>query len=915
MGEDALSPSPARRMRGGRLLPAGARRFLHSHWPVLVLVALPVAAFGLPAVANHLVIGEDNLIQSYPLRQLVGDQIRHGHLPLWNPYIWSGTPLLAGYNAGAAFPLTWLFVALPPKPAWALTEIATYAASSLGLYAFLRLHDLRRGAAVLGAVTFTWGGFMSSQLVHIDLVQGVGLVPWVLVAIRQVATDRDRPWRWAGLLAGSLGLILLTGAPAALVNALIVAAIYGLHTLWRHRDRALAILLCCAVGAGAGVLLGAAQLLPGLAFTSQSQRGAATLAFFSTGSLPPPLLILALVPYLLGGFGRLGVPDYFGGMNLAEVSTYVGFLPLIAALWLLTRRFRRHPGSRDWWVWYAVIAVSVVLSLGTETPVGHLAFHIPLYNAQRLQNRYLAGADLGLAVLFAFWADRITGSAEALSARLRSRVLPLLPAAGVVAIFVLFFAWGTGFVRALGATNLDPILRSSMKPYMAITLAIALLATAVGCFYDRVPPRRRMQALAVLTAIDLGFFTLYQSWLAFQPSSVVDVSTPQSRQLAREVGSSRFAIYNPELYDYDTLLDLGQPDLNVTNRAPSSQGYGSVVSATYQEATGAHDQSTLYPVAIRGSALDKLDTTLLLSRLEYFATQLNPPQPPQPLPPPSITSTIPPPPLPPPLPPLEPGGQRTFYLGTLAEVSGVTVPTASGSGPERIGIRTATGAVAWPSATTAPSGTEVRARFEQPQLASAVVVQNLGARSISPGTLTVATDDLGRLRLDGVLQDIVQPPHWRFSGMIGEYAVFRNTRAKGPFWLAPDDGRSPAGATARLLFSSETGAQSYSVRSPVPVDLVRSVAFEPGWTATIDGSGARHVPVQRDGAIQSVRVPPGDHTVTFAYRPATALAGIALSAAAVFAGAVVACAAALTRRRSTARAQLEEPRGSGGTQK
>jgi hypothetical protein len=75
---------------------------------VVLLVALPTVIFGLPALLGHAVLPGDDLGQNFPLRILAGREIRDGHLPLFDPYIWSGAPLLAGWNAGAAiFATNW----------------------------------------------------------------------------------------------------------------------------------------------------------------------------------------------------------------------------------------------------------------------------------------------------------------------------------------------------------------------------------------------------------------------------------------------------------------------------------------------------------------------------------------------------------------------------------------------------------------------------------------------------------------------------------------------------------------------------------------------------------------------------------------------------------------------------------------
>ncbi len=179
---------------------------------VTVLVMLPVLTFSVPALAGHPFVSTDNLIQNFPLRVLVARNLQHGHLPLWNPYIWSGTALLGGLNAGALYPGTLLFTVLPAEAAFVVNEIAVYVVGAIGLYVFLRRSSLSVGAAFLGSLSFTVGGFMSAQMGHIDLVQGASLVPWMLVALQRMAVHRTAsppgaakpPARWPTVLLGAV---------------------------------------------------------------------------------------------------------------------------------------------------------------------------------------------------------------------------------------------------------------------------------------------------------------------------------------------------------------------------------------------------------------------------------------------------------------------------------------------------------------------------------------------------------------------------------------------------------------------------------------------------------------------------------------------------------------------------------------
>ncbi len=118
---------------------------------MLVLVALPLVIFGVPALFGHPAIAQDNLIQNFPLRVLTGEQLRSGHLPLLNPLANSGTPLLGGMNAGSFFPLTLLFVIPAPILMWVVNLVVVYAAAGIGLFALLRWYGISTSSAFVPA--------------------------------------------------------------------------------------------------------------------------------------------------------------------------------------------------------------------------------------------------------------------------------------------------------------------------------------------------------------------------------------------------------------------------------------------------------------------------------------------------------------------------------------------------------------------------------------------------------------------------------------------------------------------------------------------------------------------------------------------------------------------------------------------
>ncbi len=880
-------------------------------WAVAILIALPVLIFGAPALLGHAVLPGDDLTQNFPLRVLAGQEIRSGELPLYNPYIWSGAPLLAGWNAGAAYPLTFLFAVLPATAAWTVNMIMTWAVAGLGMFCFLRALRLTSLPSLLGALSFAFAGAMSAQVSHFGLVAGMSWVPVALLSVLRLSETRTMAsrLRWTGVLAGATGLVILAGEPRAVDDACVIVFIYAVWRVARLGRRWAPAAVSVAAGAALGACLGAVQLLPGLAAVATSQRAASSMALFNSGSLPAKWLLLMLVPDLLGGSGSFSQPSFLASYNLTEVTDYVGILPLIAAAVLLGRvRLRRRPP--EWLVWHVIALVGVLLALGGRTPLGHVLIHLPLFGDQRLQSRNVLVTDLALAVLLAYWANHPLGEKSRRFLRVRivrrldlETVLGVLPPLAMIAVVVIGLCWGTGLLRWLGvglaATQADGRLKPWLVPYALIGAA----AITFVIFGRRLRPRLRLRVLAAFVLIDLIIFTVLGvvavdaglgrgGSASDHTKTAGDILSGQTTELAtadasgaRPVASlgfgGRFAIYDPNEIDGRQLTTLGTPDLNDIGGAPSIQGYSSIVDGRYASATGSHQatgegQDELSPQAVASGILGQLDTSVLLTVPAYLIT--------------SAGSTAVPGP---------PGtgerqiaahGQATWYFGTSLEVARLDVPDAdarqTAAAGIRIGLVAPGGATRWFPARAA-SASVLTIDLTRPVTAVALIGQagaapsRLGAPSVTEpgGSVFVA---------DGQLQNALTAPQWGLAGHDGSFAVFVDHFARGMFSLEALPGRSTSGATLWQAndasgTDADGGSAAVAVRSPHGVRVIRSVAAIPGWSATWhpQAGPATKLDVGRSGLVQVVDVPPGQGILTWTYVSPGFRAGFALSAAAV----------------------------------
>ncbi len=914
----------------GRALVA---TWVRTHPGMTVALLVPVVVFGIPQLFGGTFLTGDNMIQNLPLRTLVGWDLDHGVVPLWNPYLFSGTPLLAGFNAGAAYPLTWLTAVLPLFTAWTLTLVLVYDAALAGTYLFLRRQGLATMPATFGAVTFAFAGYMTAQMVHVDLIQSASWLPWILLAVHELTggrgpardgTGSGAPGRrhtrlWVTVLSLSLGLAFLTGNAEAVIDSAVLVTIYWLSRVVtmglfrRDARRALASSTgALAVGVVGGIALGAAQWLPGLVFLSQSQRAMSTYTYFSSGSLSTRLLALLASPFLLGT--AQNVPGgYVGTYNFQEVTSYAGILALIAGCSLLVPRWRRSGEARHWWVWYVILVVGVLSALGGETPFGHLMYLVPGIRSERLLSRNLLLVDFSLAVLLAWWlnglvADRAGCPATPTTVRERWRtgtrsevVATCVPVAVMAVLCALLWADGPLLGRLAEIqfpwSSLD---RTRVAVLVTVQLGVAAAATWIVLVERRFTTRRLTGLLSAVLVADLVLFNVF---VIAPPTSEADAQArgPASAAFRSLVGNGRFLIYNPdELYDQQ-LLAIGQTDLNIYGRLPSGQGYSALTGNSYYLATGSHYQEDLDPESLAGTVWDGLNVTTLLSLPGYFIKPAPGSSPsagspsillpgdigayrdgPEPLP--ETTR-------------LAAGAVRVWYFGGVLTVRSweVALPRGRPAGL-RAGLVTPDGGTDWlPASDTtvvrAGGGERLEVDLHTGVRAGGLVVGGAPSSASVVGTPDADTQEAGEISLDGRMQFGVTSPHWRFTGMLGPFGVFANSRAQG--WAGvrgPGNRPAPAGSSVTALGLSAQGSSTLTVHATSAAVLVRSEAWADGWQATIQAVNARSrtadgaatvEPVEPDGVLQQVRIPAaGTYRVTFRYVPWPAVVGIAVSGAA-----------------------------------
>ncbi len=873
-------------------------------WAV-ALIALPVVLFVTPALAGHPSIDADNLIQNFPLRVLAGRQLWSGHLPLLNPLTDSGTPLLGSMNAGALFPLTLLFAFLPPLVAWTINMIAVYAAGALGVYVLARRLGLVAGASGVAALVYAYGGAMVGQAVHLGVIQGYALLPWLLVAFVGLgrclvaagpsAPPRELAWScapYALAVAGIWGLVLLTGEPRAIATAELVSLVAGvgvvvLASSYRPRGaRArVAYVVTLVAGFAGGVGIGLVQALPGWSFISVSQRHVVTYAYFGAGSLPLRWTLLLFNPDLLGGNGALHQVGFFANYNLPEVTGYVGVVALCALFAYATRLTRRGwvGAERDLTLYVVLLVVGLLATWGDFTPAGHLFRALPLFGSTRLQSRNVALVDLALALVLAWWLDRLAaGGRRGAGLGRVARWVTALPALVVAAVSIVEAVDGPALVRWVGITSGGASLATGLT---GADVAFAVLGVvSAALVLAGVRWRHLRRALVALTLVDLVAFSLLTS------TGLVGGSGPReaSRAYAVSVLGSRgrFALVDYQGTHTESYRALGQPNMNVFTGLASVQGYGSLLATYYDAATGTHPQNWVDPCALaRGDfAPLRLSTIVVATQLLAQPGTADTPRP---------SSCL--------------GYRRaprvTRAFGEVLDVASIALTAPAGhrlaAGELSVRFLSADGrplAGTWRASGT---GATVRVRAARPVEAAGLEVSAVGGVDVADLAVTTRAVHPGVFQLDSRFDFALSGPAWRLVATHDAYAVLRATHLAPRAWVQSGTGRVTHVATAPW------GDSWVSVRAAGPLVLERSTAYLPGWRATaldVATGATRELRVFRRGLVDAVDVPRGRWVVHFHYRaPYVELASVvSLAATAGWAGVLVGWWARRRRRGKVA---------------
>ena len=456
-----------------------ARSLSGKRGVALVIILAPLIYFW-PAVAgqNVLAIG-DGWSYSLLLKALCGQLLAQGIFPLWNPYSYGGSPLLAGIQPGALYPPNWLFAIFSPGAAMNLVVITTYHVAMAGMFLYARAIGVTRLGALVSGAIFAFGGFMVSHLDQPNCIGSLAWTPWLLWVIEKIRERAETAettvgamlssWPWVTIGAVIFAAQFFAGHPQSALHVWLMSGAYALFTLlrcerlkaWRFAIAITALTLC-------GGLLCMVQLLPTRELQPLGQRAALSYEYFSTQPLPPHSFLMLIFPYFFGG----GHPPIYrvGGWDSWWLVKwgfgYAGISGITLGLTALAVGKQR----RMVWFWIGTIFFSLFLALGSTMPFGihRLLYQTPIYNLFRSSYRHLFEFNLAIAALAGIGISHL---AQMEAANLKRVLIKGLGLASALVVFTTTLY--RFFPHRLGAESPPPPAASALtNPEAFIPLLI-----------------------------------------------------------------------------------------------------------------------------------------------------------------------------------------------------------------------------------------------------------------------------------------------------------------------------------------------------------------------------------------------------------------------------------------------------------
>lgn len=502
----------------------------------------------------------DPVRQQYPWKNLVIEAEKKMQLPLWNPYSFSGSPLLANFQSAAFYPLNLLFFIMPFEVAWSLLIISQPILAGLFMYLFLKNLKLESKAAMFGSLAFAFCGFAISWMEWGNIVSVYLWLPLLFMAVDKLVDNlnkRRNLFAWLGLYSIALLFSFFAGHLQIFFYVFLLTTAYFIYKLLSNKN---------LIKGGPYFLIAniifAVLALPSLylvfQFINLSARNSDQVDWLAKGwFIPWQNAVQFIAPDF---FGNPTTLNYFGEWNYGEFIGYIGVIALFFAIYSLFKL------SKEKIFFVVSLLLSVVFAFPNLISKLPFSFHLPFISTSQ-PTRLLSVIDFCLIVLAAYGINEFM-----IKKKDKKIFINLL-------IFALIFAslWIFVFLSGMGSISAENLLVTSRNLIFPTVIFLFLASLLVVNYILVLKNQQKYIRYLIILLIALNLFDLFRmgwKYLTFSKKEFLYPNTKTLLYLQKNAGLGRIMETNGEIFP---------PNFAIMYKLHSIDGYDPLYLQRYGE--------------------------------------------------------------------------------------------------------------------------------------------------------------------------------------------------------------------------------------------------------------------------------------------------------------------------------------------
>ena len=465
----------------------------------------------------------------WPTYRFAAKSIHSGTLPLWNPYLYSGSPYASDNQSGLFYPPNLLLALFPDVSYRAIEWLVILHVFIAGAGMYYAAKSQHRSTSIYpplaAALAFQFSSIFVTHVGNLNIIASASYLPWAWFFMRRLRDTQTI--KSASIAAIPLSLSIFSGH--AQISLIVCIAILT-YSVWylKHSNHRLKWLALVTYTAILTIGLSAIFVFPSIEMSQYTHRASYTYEEASRFNVPLEGLVGMISPLL---YGR-GAQHFWPGWDRVELG-FTGLTTLFLATLGIRLRKRQIP-------LLLIAAIGLIVALGNATPVHKLMYdYLPGFSLLRVPARFILLTNFSIAMLACsglyYWQTNKINN---------KRVWKTLLTISLLAITLLPLAW---------------YATSQKYPNSALnTLPISLLVCLITLGSNAIINRRWIIVLLVIELIGLG------AWVE------TDYRHPEAGYIGGP--AVQYLKNQPGPYRIDVAASSWQPDAPLVHQIESING-------------------------------------------------------------------------------------------------------------------------------------------------------------------------------------------------------------------------------------------------------------------------------------------------------------------------------------------------------